>query len=129
MISQSVVMGFIPTTDAERARGFYENIVGLRFVSDDPFALVVASGETVIRIVKLEEFIPAPYTILGWRVSDIENEVETLHAKGVLFKRYSQMQQNRLGVWTAPGGTKIAWFSDPDGNVLSLSEHPEDKTC
>jgi catechol 2,3-dioxygenase-like lactoylglutathione lyase family enzyme len=128
MISQGEMMGFIPTTDAVRARGFYESILGLRFVSDDPFALVVASGETFIRIAKLEEFTPASYTILGWRVDDIESEVQALHSKGVLFRRYPQMQQSLLGVWTAPGGTKIAWFTDPDGNVLSLSEHPEDKS-
>ncbi len=125
MISDGKVMGFIPTTDAVRARGFYEDVLGLRFVSDDPFALVVESQGTLIRIAKLNELTPAPYTILGWQVSDIEQEVQTLHARGVTFRLYPGMNQTDLGVWTAPGGSKIAWFQDPDGNLLSLSQHPE----
>ena len=125
MISEAEVMGFIPTTDAVRARAFYEGLLGLRVVSDDPFALVVESNGTIIRIVKLKDLAPVPFTILGWRVSDIEEEVKALHGQGVEFRRYAGMAQSDLGVWTAPGGAKIAWFSDPDGNVLSLSQHPE----
>jgi catechol 2,3-dioxygenase-like lactoylglutathione lyase family enzyme len=125
MISEAEVMGFIPTTDAVRARAFYEDVLGLGVVSDDPFALVLESNGTFIRIAKLDELTPAPYTILGWRVNDIESEVQTLHARGVTFTRYPGMAQTDLGVWTAPGGAKIAWFRDPDGNVLSLSQHPE----
>jgi catechol 2,3-dioxygenase-like lactoylglutathione lyase family enzyme len=125
MISEGEVMGFIPTTDATRARSFYEDVLGLRFVSDDPFALVFKSLGTYIRIAKLKEFTPAPYTILGWRVGDIEAETQALHIRGVTFRQYPPLEQNELGVWTAPGGTKIAWFLDPDGNVLSLSQHPE----
>jgi catechol 2,3-dioxygenase-like lactoylglutathione lyase family enzyme len=125
MISEGEVMGFIPTVDAARARSFYEGVLGLRFVSDDSFALVVQSQGTFIRIAKLEEFTPAPYTILGWRVKDIEKEVQALTARGVTFKRYPPMVQSDLGVWSAPGGSKIAWFLDPDGNALSLSQHPE----
>jgi catechol 2,3-dioxygenase-like lactoylglutathione lyase family enzyme len=124
MISEGEVMGFVPTTDAVRARGFYEDVLGLRVVSDDPFALVVESHGTFIRITKLNELMPAPYTILGWQVRDIEEEVQTLHARGVTFTRYPGLAQTDLGVWTAPGGSKIAWFHDPDGNVLSLSQHP-----
>jgi catechol 2,3-dioxygenase-like lactoylglutathione lyase family enzyme len=125
MISEAEVMGFIPTTDAVRARAFYEDVLGLGVVSDDPFALVLESNGTFIRIAKLDELTPAPYTILGWRVNDIESEVQTLHARGVTFTRYPGMAQTDLGVWTAPGGAKIAWFRDPDGNVLSLSQHSE----
>jgi catechol 2,3-dioxygenase-like lactoylglutathione lyase family enzyme len=127
MISNSEVMGFIPTVDAVRARAFYEGVLGLRFVSDDPFALVVESNGTFIRITKSGEFTPVPHTILGWRVKDIEEEVQALHAQGVTFKRYPPMSQSDLGIWTAPGGTRIAWFLDPDGNLLSLSQHPEDE--
>src|ERR1700689_4733581 len=114
MISEGEVMRFIPTADAVRARGFYEDVLGLRVVSDDPFALVVESHGTFIRITKLNELTPAPYTILGWRVRDIEEEVQTLHARGVTFARYPGLAQTDLGVWTAPGGSKIAWFHDPD---------------
>jgi catechol 2,3-dioxygenase-like lactoylglutathione lyase family enzyme len=125
MISESEVMGFIPTTDAVRAREFYEGVLGLQVLSDDSFALVVKSKGTFIRIVKLHELTPVPYTILGWRVQNIEEEVRTLHARGVTFTRYPGMAQSDLGVWTAPGGSKIVWFRDPDGNVLSLSQHPD----
>ena len=127
MISEGKVMGFIPTTDAVRARGFYEDLLGLHVVSDDAFALVVESQGTFIRITKVDKLTPAPYTILGWRVDDIEQEVETLLAGGVTFRHYPGLPQTDLGVWTAPGGSKIAWFEDPDGNLLSLSQHPEDK--
>ncbi|ADV81690.1 VOC family protein [Terriglobus saanensis] len=123
MLYESEVMGFIPTVDAERARTFYEEVLGLHFVSDDPFALVMEARGTVIRIAKMEEFQPAPYTILGWRVQDIEKEAKVLHDRGVSFRLYPGMSQDDLGIWTAPGGTKIAWFQDPDGNVLSLSQH------
>jgi catechol 2,3-dioxygenase-like lactoylglutathione lyase family enzyme len=125
MISESEVMGFIPTTDAVRAREFYEGVLGLQVLSDDPFALVVKSKGTFIRIVKLHELTPVPYTILGWRVQNIEEEVRTLHARGVTFTLYPGMAQSDLGVWTAPGGSKIVWFRDPDGNVLSLSQHSD----
>jgi catechol 2,3-dioxygenase-like lactoylglutathione lyase family enzyme len=123
MLYESEVIGFIPTADAERARTFYEEVLGLHFVSDDSFALVMESRGTVIRITKVGEFKPAPYTILGWRVQNVEKEAKTLHSRGVSFQQYPPLQQDELGIWTAPGGTKIAWFLDPDGNVLSLSQH------
>lgn len=125
MILDGEVMGFIPTIDAGRARSFYEDILGLRVVSDDAFALVVQSRTTFLRIVKLKEFAPASYTILGWRVGNIEESVRALAARGVSFNRYPPMVQDELGIWTAPGGSKIAWFLDPDGNALSLSQHPD----
>ena len=118
-------MGFIPTTDAARARRFYEDVLELSFVSEDPFALVVVSGGTFLRIAKLEQFKPAAYTILGWQVKDIEREVRGLAARGVSCKKYPPLEQTDLGVWTAPGGSKIAWFQDPDGNVLSVSQDAE----
>ena len=123
MLSESEVMGFVPTKDAAPARAFYEGVLGLRFISEDQFALVVESRQTVIRITKVNEFTPAPFTILGWRVQNIEEEVKTLASRGVSFQRYPGLTQNDLGIWTAPGGAQIAWFRDPDGNVLSLSQH------
>ncbi len=123
MLADNDVMGFIPTKDSAQARAFYEGTLGLRFVSEDNFALVVESGATVIRIVKIPDFTPAKYTILGWRVSNIEAEVKALSALGVEFARYPPMVQDELGIWTAPGGSRVAWFHDPDGNALSLSQH------
>lgn len=123
MLSGNEVTAFIPTKESAQARTFYEGKLGLHFISDDQFALVVESNGTVIRIAKVEEFTPAPFTILGWRVQNIEAEVRDLTARGVSFQRYSGMTQDDLGIWTAPGGAKVAWFRDPDGNVLSVSQH------
>lgn len=123
MLSQSEVMGFIPTKNAAQARAFYEGKLGLRFISDDDFALVVESGATVIRIAKVEDFTPAPFTILGWRVQNIDDEVRALSARSVPFQRFPGLPQNDLGIWSSPTGAKVAWFKDPDGNILSVSEH------
>jgi catechol 2,3-dioxygenase-like lactoylglutathione lyase family enzyme len=123
MLSTSKIVAFVPTTDAVRARSFYQDILGLRFISDDPFALVLDANGTRVRIVKLKAFTPAPYTILGWEVSNIHEFAENMSQKGVAFERYERMEQDSLGIWAAPGGARVAWFKDPDGNVLSISEH------
>ena len=123
MLSQAAVMCFVPTKDSARARAFYEGTLGLHFVSEDAFALVVESAETVIRIVKIAEFTPAPYTVLGWRVQNIAEQARDLDVRGVAFERFPSMIQDELGIWTAPGGSKVAWFRDPDGNFLSISQH------
>jgi catechol 2,3-dioxygenase-like lactoylglutathione lyase family enzyme len=123
MLAECDVIGFIPTKDAARAREFYEQTLGLRFLSDDLFAIVMEANRTMIRIVQVKEYTPFPFTILGWKVADIEKEVGTLIERGVEFHRYNWLQQSESGVWSAPGGAKVAWFHDPDGNVLSLSQH------
>lgn len=123
MLSENEIMGFIPTKDSTKARAFYEGKLGLRFISDDPFALVVESHGTIIRISKVENFTPFPFTILGWRVKNIEEEVRSLTSGGVAFQRFPGLDQNDLAIWTSPDGTKVAWFQDPDGNLLSLSQH------
>jgi catechol 2,3-dioxygenase-like lactoylglutathione lyase family enzyme len=117
-------MGFVPTRDFAVARAFYVDLLGLTLVSQDDFALEVASGDTHIRITKVEDFAPFPFTILGWRVPDIVTTVRGLAAKGLIFERYHFLQQDDDDIWTAPGGTKVAWFRDPEGNTLSLSQHP-----
>ncbi|HEX3470083.1 MAG TPA: VOC family protein [Silvibacterium sp.] len=124
MLAQCDVIGFIPTKDAARARNFYEQTLGLRFLSDDLFAIVMESNGTMIRIAQVKDYTPVPFTILGWKVENIEEEVATLAERGVSFKRYPWLEQTESGVWIAPGGAKVAWFQDPDGNVLSLSQHP-----
>ena len=123
MLASSKVIGFVPTKDSTTARAFYEGKLGFQFVSDDPFALVLRAGETMIRIAKAQNFTPAPYTVLGWEVRDIEAVVRWLQARGVAFEKYPFVQDQELGIWTAPGGNKVAWFKDPDGNVLSVSQH------
>ena len=92
--------------------------------NDDPAALKLASG-TVLRATFAADFKPQPFTILGWRVADIEAVVQELNTAGVAFNRYPGMNdQHPLAIWTAPGGTQVAWFTDPFGNVLSLQQDP-----
>ena len=117
------MMGFLPTKNAKRARDFFEGKLGLRFVGEDPYALVVQSEGTTIRIAKVQEFQPAPYTVLGWQVDDIVQVVTELNSRGVVFEKYPFVEDKELGIWASPEGAKVAWFKDPDGNVLSVSEH------
>ncbi len=123
MLSSSRMIGFVPTTDSKRAREFYENKLGFRFVSDDAFALVMIAGDNMIRISKAKDFTPAAYTVLGWEARDIKALVSWLKARGVAFEKYPFVQDQELGIWTAPTGDQVAWFKDPDGNVLSVSQH------
>jgi catechol 2,3-dioxygenase-like lactoylglutathione lyase family enzyme len=122
MLSHSPLIAFIPTKDAARARSFYENL-GLRFISDDSFAIVMDANGTMVRIARVNDFTPFPFTILGWQVSDIHQTVAKMTGKDVKFTRYSFLEQTADGVWTAPGGAKVAWFTDPDGNTLSISQY------
>jgi catechol 2,3-dioxygenase-like lactoylglutathione lyase family enzyme len=124
MLASSKMVGFVPTRDSQRAREFYEGKLGFEFISDDPFALVVRAGNNKVRVAKVpQDFKPVAFTILGWEVQDIEAVVAWLKGRGVTFEKYPFIQDPELGVWTAPGGDKVAWFKDPDGNVLSVAQH------
>jgi catechol 2,3-dioxygenase-like lactoylglutathione lyase family enzyme len=123
MLGSVKIIAFVPTKDPAKARSFYEGVLGLRFVKDDGFALVLDANRIMIRVAKAPEFKPAPFTVLGWQVSEIEKVVAALHEKGVHFEIFGFLQQDKLGIWTAPSGDKVAWFKDPDGNVLSVSQH------
>jgi catechol 2,3-dioxygenase-like lactoylglutathione lyase family enzyme len=123
MLTSAKMIGFVPTLDSTHARDFYENKLGFQFVSDDQFALVMQAGDNMLRIAKVEKFTPAHYTVLGWEVTRIEDEVRALSARGVVFEKYPFAQDQATGIWTTPNGDKVAWFKDSDGNVLSLSEH------
>lgn len=128
MLSTAKLGAFIPTLSSEKARTFYVDILGLRFVSDDPFALVLESNGVNIRVTKVERFTPHPFTTLGWEVEDIRQTVSSLREKGVTFEKYDFLEQDELDIWTVPvvdnatTETRVAWFKDPDGNLLSLSE-------
>jgi catechol 2,3-dioxygenase-like lactoylglutathione lyase family enzyme len=122
MLGAINIVAFVPTKDAEKAKAFYVGVLGLRFVKDDGFALVLDANGIMIRVSKAE-FTPAPFTILGWQVADIEKIVAGLQTKGVRFERFGFLEQDALGIWTAPTGDKVAWFKDPDGNILSVSQH------
>ena len=123
MLYENKVVSFVPTQDAAVARAFYESILGLRFLSEDKFAVVFEMHEATLRVVSIDEFEPAKYTILGWEIVGIEDVAIELKEKGVVFERYEWLEQDYLGIWTAPNGDRVAWFKDPDGNVLSISEH------
>lgn len=123
MLHSNRVVAFVPITGSEKSRAFYEGVLGLRFVSDDEFAMVFEAKGVTVRAVKMKEFKPVPYTILGWEVSGIENVIRGLRQKGVQFEVFGFFKQDELGIWTAPGGSKVAWFKDPDGNLLSVSQH------
>lgn len=116
------MISFVSTAHPEKALAFYQGPLGFHLVADEPFALVFQVGEAMLRVAKAPPFTPQPFTVLGFRVDDIAHECQRLIARGVTFERFPQFDQDALGIWTAPGGARIAWFKDPDGNVLSLTE-------
>lgn len=123
MLADMNMIGFLLTKDYEKARTFYEGTLGFEFVSLDQFALVMQAGKSMIRIVKVPTFTALQSTVLGWQVPDIEAIVDWLVKRGVVFEKYPFVHDKERGIWTAPGGSKVAWFKDLDGNVLSVSEH------
>jgi catechol 2,3-dioxygenase-like lactoylglutathione lyase family enzyme len=112
------VIAFAPSTDLARSRGFYEGVLGLAVVEDSPFAVAFPG----LRVTKVDELTPQPFTVVGWGVADIAATVETLTARGVVFTRYDGMGQDASGVWTSPSGARIAWFKDPDGNTFAVTQ-------
>jgi catechol 2,3-dioxygenase-like lactoylglutathione lyase family enzyme len=122
MLEHSALVGFVGVTDLDRAGEFYGQTLGLPITEASPFALVADAHGTMLRLTLVERPAAAPYTVLGWSVTDIVSMVDQLAARGVRFTRYDGMEQDERGIWTAPGGAKIAWFLDPDGNNLSLTE-------
>ena len=122
MLGDRKLMAFLPTRDGARARAFYESVLGLRVISDDAFALALDAGGTMLRIQRVGSFVPHPFTAAGWEVPDIAAAVDLLRAAGVAFERFAALDQDDRGVWRAPSGARVAWFKDPDGNVLSLTQ-------
>jgi catechol 2,3-dioxygenase-like lactoylglutathione lyase family enzyme len=115
-------MGFVGVSDLDAAQRFYGDVLGLELRDERPFALVAAVGGTMLRITAVGEPAAVPYTVLGWAVGDVAATVDELAWRGVTFTRYEGMGQDDRGIWTAPGGARIAWFLDPDRNNLSLTE-------
>ncbi len=124
ILSKCKLVAFVATTDSAKARAFYEGVLGLKLVEDQkPFALVFDADGTMLRVTAVREHNPAPFTVLGWDVDSIEKTVERLTAAGVEFQRYPGINDgDPTGIWTAPSGARIAWFKDPDGNVLSVTQ-------
>ena len=124
MLGKHDVVAFIATAQSDRTKEFYERVLGLDLVEDSPFALVFDAHGTMLRIQKVKELQPAPYTALGWHVPDIRAAVESLSGKGIRFERYEGVRQDDLGIWLTPSGSQVAWFKDPSGNILSLTQFP-----
>lgn len=123
MLTSGKMIGFIATTDFERSRSFYEGKLGFTFVSLDTFALVMRAGASTIRIAKVPDFKPLQNTVLGWEVEDVKAVVLWLKERGVPTEKYPFVPDKELGIWTTPAGDQVAWFKDPEGNVLSVSHH------
>jgi catechol 2,3-dioxygenase-like lactoylglutathione lyase family enzyme len=122
-LSTSTIIGFVSIVDVARAKNFYQGTLGLRLVAEEPpFALVFDANGIMLRLGMAKELPPAHGTVLGWQVPDIAATVKSLEEAGVRFERFAGMDQDELGIWTSPTGAKVAWFKDPDGNILSLSE-------
>jgi catechol 2,3-dioxygenase-like lactoylglutathione lyase family enzyme len=125
MLGSADVVAFIPTRDPAKARWFYGDVLDLKLVSEDAFALVFDANGVPLRVVdvsRVDSFAPAPFAILGWSVPSVEDTAKALAAKGVRFERFPGMQQNPMGIWESPSGARVAWFKDLDGNLLSLSQ-------
>jgi catechol 2,3-dioxygenase-like lactoylglutathione lyase family enzyme len=121
MLDSGDVIAFAPSADLRQAQAFYEQVLGLRVIEQNDFACVFDANGTMLRVTAVAEVARPGYTVLGWRVSDITAAVRGLAARGVAFLRYDGLDQDDDGIWTTPGGDQVAWFTDPDGNVLSLT--------
>ncbi|HEY6419695.1 MAG TPA: VOC family protein [Candidatus Binataceae bacterium] len=116
-------MAFVATTQPEKAKAFYSEVLGLKLIEDAWFAIVFSAGGTTLHIQKVKEFMPLPFTTLGWKVADIKATVDKLSKRGVKFERFPGMTQDESGIWTPPGSNAgVCWFKDPDGNLLSLTQ-------
>ena len=117
------IVAFVATRDPDRARAFYRDTLGLRLVAEQlPFALVFEANGTMLRVTVVRELVVAPYTVLGWDVPDVAATANALAAAGVKLERHPGMPQDELGIWTSPSGARVAWFKDPDGNTLSVTQ-------
>jgi catechol 2,3-dioxygenase-like lactoylglutathione lyase family enzyme len=128
ILTDTPVVAFVPSTDLARSHAFYGAVLGLRRVEATSFANLYAAGATQLRVTAVRRVAPAEYTVLGWQVGDLDAAMAALIARGVAFKRFRGLDQDAAGVWASPGGTRVAWFEDPDGNTLSLQQPSADAT-
>ena len=124
VLADRPLTAFVPVRDLPAAQRFYRDVLGLRVTEQGPYAAVLDAGGTVLRLTPVGELRPQPFTIAGWLVPDIEEAIDALAGRGVTFVHYEGMDQDARGVWTTPGGDQVAWFTDPDGNTLSLTSRP-----
>ena len=122
MLGDADLVAFVSTTDADRATAFYRDLLGLELVEQTPFACVFRTPNAQLRVTLVSELVPAPYTVLGWRVDDVQAATRALAAAGVEPMRYAGLEQDEQGIWLSPAGARVLWFKDPDGNVLSITQ-------
>lgn len=122
MLRDCEPVSFVHTTDVVQARQFYVDVLGLALIEESPFALVVRSGGSTIRVTPVDAHTPSPATVLGWTVPDARAVLTELTNRGVVPIRYDALDQDEYGLWQAPGGAQVAWFADPDGNTLSITQ-------
>jgi predicted enzyme related to lactoylglutathione lyase len=124
MLVDEILKTFVPTVKPLDAKAFYQDILGLKFLGGDNYGMEFDSGGTLLRVITVRELKPQEFTVLGWNVKDIESEIRSLNSKGVVFEKYDFLPQDDLRIWTSPNNSKVAWFKDPDGNILSVSQMP-----
>lgn len=122
MRSEQSLFTFVPVSDGDRAKAFYGDVLGLSLLEDSPFAVVFKTPGGTLRLAKTPDFTPQPFSLVGWVVPDIEADMENLRGKGVTFETFPGLPQDDSGIWTVPDGTRVCWFRDPDGNLLSLTQ-------
>jgi len=123
MLEDKNLKAFIPTVEPEKAKNFYTNVLGLKLTSEDNYGMEFTTNGALLRITIVNKLTPLPFTVLGWDVDNLPSMILSLVKAGVEFERYNFLEQDDLGIWVAPGGVKVAWFKDPDGNLLSLTEY------
>lgn len=122
MLAKKELKAFVPTIIPAKAKAFYKDVLGLRLLSEDNYALEFDANGMRLRVIVVPELQPHNFTALGWNVDDISSTIKQLNEQEVECEKYDFIQQDELGIWTSPGGAKVAWFKDPDGNILSLSQ-------
>jgi catechol 2,3-dioxygenase-like lactoylglutathione lyase family enzyme len=121
MLANETLKSFVPTVKPAEAKIFYRDVLGLKLLSEDNYALEFEAGGRLLRVITVQELTPHPFTALGWNVGDIQATIHSLNAKGIYCEKYGFFEQDDLGIWISPSGAKVAWFKDVDGNVLSLT--------
>lgn len=124
MLAESTITAFVPITKVEHSKLFYVDTLGLKLISQDDYALELAGRESILRLTIVNKFEPQAFAVLGFKVKDLVATVESLMKKGVNFEKYDSLNQDDLGIWISPSKAKVAWFKDPDENLLSLTQYP-----
>lgn len=123
MLGSYPLIAFVATRDPSLSKPFYRDVLGLRLVSEDRFALVFEGHGTMLRVSIVQDVAPAKYTVLGWQVPDIVAVAQQLEHAGVPLQRFDNFRgMDEQGIWTSPSGARVAWFKDPDGNMLSITQ-------